>query len=274
MKKYAWLGVACIVFVTFQNCAPAPQSGVQTDSSNLKTETTFNKVLADNFSTLSLWDSGCDERCTLAELQQSQPKYIDIVIQSNNPKKIGFLQTWPLDIRLLQSKYCLVQERLDALLAILAGAEVCEPVLPDHYFDGRVCTMNYTNPYAILKFDQQQQMTLGEKTSGCDIPVDLCGDKAAQLKTWRSTIIGHLDDPAVTTSPLYASFINGKVVPIKTPMRGPPSQGLSPPRYAVIVERLGLQRLPHASLHDRAPPVIPTTHARLHKGTSWAECRG
>ena len=135
MKKYAWLGVASVVFVTFQNCAPAPQSGDQSATPSPKAETQFNKILANDFSTLSLWDSGCDESCTLAEVQQSQPKYIDITIQSSSPSKIGFVKTWPLDARLQQSKYCLVQEKLDALIGILAGAEVCEPILPAHYFD-------------------------------------------------------------------------------------------------------------------------------------------
>lgn len=202
MKKYAWMGIVGVLFITFQNCAPPPKGSESSDSTVQKTETQFNKVLANEFSVLSLWESGCDESCTITELRQSQPKYVDVVIQSENPKKIGYIETWPLDQRLVHSKYCLVPEKLDALKAILSGAEVCEPILPDNYFEGRVCTMSYTNPYALLKADQQSQMSLGEKTSGCDIPIDLCGEKAVQLKQWRNSVVGHLDDVSVATSPI------------------------------------------------------------------------
>lgn len=202
MKKYAWMGIASVLFITFQNCAPPPQSRESSDSPVQKNETRFNKILANEFSILSLWESGCDESCTITELRQSQPQYLDIIIQSDNSKKIGFIETWPLDQRLLHSKYCLAAEKLEALKEILGGAEVCEPILPDNYFDGRVCTMSYTNPYALLKADQQSQVSLGEKTSGCDIPIDLCGAKATQLKQWRNSVVGHLDDPAVANAPI------------------------------------------------------------------------
>lgn len=191
MKKYALAAVVTVVFISFQNCAPNKANSPTSEAGPEKAETQFNKVSASDFSVLSLWDSGCDEGCTHDQVVQAQPRYLDINLSN------GLMESVPLDRSLPHEKFCISSLKLDELRSILAGADVCDPVIPAGYFSGRVCSMSYTNPYALLKVDASEVVPLGEKTSGCDIPTDLCGDKAQQLRLWRNSIVSNLSNSSI-----------------------------------------------------------------------------
>jgi hypothetical protein len=87
--------------------------------------------------------------------------------------------------------YQLSSEKLSELQSIMQGSEVCEPILEAAHFEGRVCTMAYRYPYAVL-FEKGLEIRLGEKNDGCDVAVDLCGAKADKLKAWTKSVVESL----------------------------------------------------------------------------------
>lgn len=87
---------------------------------------------------------------------------------------------------------CLNETQTQQLQQLLSQAEVCEPIVSaDHYTD-RNCAMNYRAPYAVLVAGADS-MRLGEKTNGCDIPTDLCGENAQALQDFVQSTLAIVD---------------------------------------------------------------------------------
>lgn len=181
MKKYAWLSLATILFISFQNCAPVQKNGETDDSAGRKVS--YEKTDIREFSSLDLWDSGCDEGCSSSQLESSQPKFLHVRLNDR------LVETFPIDPREPHEKVCLSPASVEALSAILAGAEVCTPLIPEGYYDGLACTLAMQLPFAVLDRSQPYEISLGMKTSGCDVPTNLCGDKGTQLQDWTQSVI-------------------------------------------------------------------------------------
>jgi hypothetical protein len=174
MKKYSAFGAAifCLVLL-FQNCGKAPSvtldNGTTTNTGVSSGAQIYNKFSAESFSTLSLWDF-------------VRNRYLDLDI------KTGQVAAFEEAGQVRGESFTLPPERMTELHGILAGAEVCEPVVDDAVLKDQVCTMAYRYPYATL-VERGEEVKLGEKTDGCDIPVDLCDSKAEQLQKWTRSVV-------------------------------------------------------------------------------------
>jgi hypothetical protein len=174
MKKYTMMGVASFFLVVFfQNCGKPPATTDSTSQVGVTTSNQqYNKYSAEGFSTLSLWD-------------YLQNRYLDLNL------KTGQMVAFEEGGQVAGQTYQLPADKLAEVQNLLKEAQVCEPVINPAELEGRVCTMAYRYPYAVL-VEKGEEIRLGEKTDGCDVPVDLCGDQASQLQSWTRSVVEHL----------------------------------------------------------------------------------
>lgn len=86
--------------------------------------------------------------------------------------------------------YCLSGNQMKELSGILAQSQVCYP--PEKDLDGNnICALYYKYPYAILN-GSYFEVKLGEATSSCDSPVDLCEEKPEMLKGFVSYLLKNI----------------------------------------------------------------------------------
>ncbi len=174
MSKFSVIVVLVLMVASFQNCGKVQQADIPSSSSTKNTQ--YNKFSVEEYNVVSLWDYKRIQYLDI-DLKTGQIKVFQEAGQSSGPT------------------YQLKAEELAAAQAILASAQICEPVV--RFEQGEACSMIYRYPYAIL-VDRGDEVRLGEMNSGCDIPVDLCDDKASQMKSWSSHIVEHLLDGSVT----------------------------------------------------------------------------
>lgn len=164
---------ALIMF--FQNCAPPMKpardaiSGeaseiVPTDSAD------YRKLDTDTFDTLTIIN---DEE--------------SIDVQLNDGRAEAFVGSQR------RGSYCFTAEDLAQVRAIIASAQVCEPVQPYMNDEGTMCSQIYGYAYAGLKRGSQRLM-LGEKFNGCHVPTDLCGGSGQNLKAAVSMLKNLLNE--------------------------------------------------------------------------------
>jgi hypothetical protein len=96
----------------------------------------------------------------------------------------GKIQAFDMNNIKLNYNFCLSDGDKSELINILQTGQICEPNPEGDLSsqEDRVCTMNYVMPYAKLNFSNHSSFSLGERSSGCDIPTDLCGDHSTLLK--------------------------------------------------------------------------------------------
>ncbi len=175
MKKYTILGsLGLFLLIFFQNCGKPPSADSSAEMAGVSTSTPqqYNKYAVGDFEVLSLWDF---KKARFLELNLSTG-----VITAFDPagKPQGVTYNVPSN------------KMLD-LQVILKGAEICEPISDEMSASSsseQVCAMVYRYPYATM-IGQGDEVRLGEKTSSCDVAVDLCGDKAAQLQAWVQALV-------------------------------------------------------------------------------------
>lgn len=170
-KRYALLG-SCSLFLVlfFQNCGKPPASSENGTSAGVVGSTQqYNKFSVDSFTTVSVWDF-------------MRNRYLDVDL------KTGKVTAFEEAGQVTGESFQLSAEKLASLGEILTGAEVCEPIVNPADLEGRACNMAYRYPYVAL-VDKSDEVRLGEKTSSCDVPIDLCGDKAASLKSWSTSLV-------------------------------------------------------------------------------------
>lgn len=173
MKKYTVLVVFTFFLVLlFQNCGKVPSKGDSKSTSGISSNQQYNKYSAEGFTTLSLWD-------------YLHNRFLDLNL--NTGEIIAFEEAGNIRGETFQ----LSTEQLAQVKGILQGAEICEPIINIQDLEGRICTMAYRYPYSVL-MSQGEEVRLGEKTDGCDVPVDLCGEKADQLQSLTQSIVESL----------------------------------------------------------------------------------
>lgn len=174
MKKYSVLvSLAAFLVIFFQNCGKPP--GIDSNNESVgvgPSNQQFNKYEVGKFSTISLWDF-------------LKSRFLDVNIDS------GVITAYEQGGQVQGANFQLPQDKLNDLKAILTGAEICEPLEEEKSSEAMMCTMVYTYPYATL-ISNQDQVKLGEKTNGCDTPVDLCGKKAEALQAWARAVVESL----------------------------------------------------------------------------------
>lgn len=168
MRPYFIAGSILVVMMAFQNCGRATdmvglQAGVDS--------TPMTKMKADQFGSLVVTDVE-KQRALDVDLASGQ-------ISGQDERGIA-----------TGEHYCLGEEDRRQLIELLTSAEVCEPI--HNVAPGQQCAMLYQYPYARLR-NASQEVNLGEKNHGCDIPVDLCGAKGAELKRLTDSLLARID---------------------------------------------------------------------------------
>lgn len=173
MRKYTVLGsLALFLVMFFQNCGKPVSNSSQELAGISPSNQQYNKYAVEAPQTLSLWD-------------YLHARFLDIDLAT------GQMVAYERGGQDRGETFQVPADKMTALRAIMSGAEICEPIFNEKDTEGRVCTMEYRYPYATLS-GQGDEVRLGEKTNGCDVPTDLCGEKAQQLKDWSKSLIESL----------------------------------------------------------------------------------
>ena len=174
MKKYTVLGsLGLFMIIFFQNCGKPPSSGNSQELTGINpANQQYDKYAVGNPQTLSLWDF-------------KQARFLDLDLATG--KMVAFEQGG----QVRGDTYQVSEAKMSELNSILANAEICEPIINEKSSEGRICTMEYRYPYATM-MGQGDEVRLGEKTNGCDVPTDLCGSKADQLQAWSKALVESL----------------------------------------------------------------------------------
>lgn len=170
LKMATTAASAVVLMVAFQNCGRSDLLSAAANSAiSGEANVDYNKIQAKQFHEIVIND-GLNARS------------FDLDIDSG------------VAMSLDNKRYCLDDLDRQQIQDILSLAEVCEPmnkpINPD-----LVCSMIYKFPYAELR-SSGQAYKLGESRDGCDIPVDLCGDGAAELKSYIGGLLARIDSLA------------------------------------------------------------------------------
>lgn len=168
MRQYLIAGALLVVMMAFQNCGKS--TGQAFTAGELSSTTNMNKIKADQFSSLVMTDA-------------SSANFLEVDLSSG--------QIHGYDDRGIATgaHYCLGERDRLQLDELLKGAEVCEPISQPQ---GENCMMVYQYPYASLK-SASNEVALGEKHHGCEVPVDLCGERSAQLKSLVASLLSRVE---------------------------------------------------------------------------------
>ena len=175
-KKWIFILSSLVLILSFQNCQKSELNNVRPEAANLSDVTSYNKTSASDTSIVQVWD-------------YDQGRTLDVDVSNG---RIAVYLNYGSD---RAQDICLTDSEKQELQALLSSAEVCEPVLPADHFLNRQCTMNYRYPYAVL-VQGSDQIKLGEMTSGCDVPTDLCGNKAQELQNFAQHLLASSDQRA------------------------------------------------------------------------------
>lgn len=171
MKKWLVVLSSFVLVVSYQNCAQNPGLQDVPEEANVAR---YEKYSTESVTSATLWDNKSQR---LLDLDLTNGKIEGFEEYGNKPGQL----------------YCLRDGELESLNNFLKSAEVCEPVLETQTDDDVMCSTVYKYPYAALLFSKDE-VRLGESMSGCDVPTDLCGDKAAKFKNFVSCVIDKIDE--------------------------------------------------------------------------------
>ncbi len=175
MKRgLVFIGFFSLLMVSFQNCS---QHNFATQQSVGESTTALSKSAgvqpATDFTQLTLWDN------------QNQ-QILDVNL--TNGEMVAFEDYGSVR----GAKFCLTADELTEVKTILANSSVCVPDIDLKNAKDQICTMLYQYPYASLS-NAKDEIKLGERTSGCDQPSDLCDDKGAMLKNFSASVLKNLE---------------------------------------------------------------------------------
>ena len=168
MKMWTWVIAICLIIFSFQNCQKSNLS--TTDAGKAATPAEFQKSLASVYPVVQLWD-----------YQQGNTYDVDI--------QTGRIAVYSNFGNNRETDLCLSEAQKNQVQVLIKDAQICIPDIPAEQFVGKDCSMSYEYPYAIL-VNGADSVRLGEKTNGCDVPTDICGDAQAQaMKDFSQTVL-------------------------------------------------------------------------------------
>lgn len=179
MKKWQVVFIATAVVLSFQNCSKVV-TPISDAKPNLDLENGVKETEVSQFKVMTL--------AKYPSVSDPHYKYYDIDLLSGN---ILAVERNAQGAEVTQ-QLCLTNAEKANLDQILDNAKVCETILNADALKDRLCTMIYKYPYASLR-NTQEEKRLGEMVSGCDIPDDLCGAKAQQLKDFVQSLLATID---------------------------------------------------------------------------------
>jgi hypothetical protein len=175
MKKFSVILGLFIMIVSFQNCAQqkVDLAGIYSVGTPVnKGSEDVQETPIEEIKKVVLWDP-------------SNKQFLDLDIDSG--KMIAFEEGGTV----LGKNYCLSEPELVEVKTILLNSSICEKRLDIAAAKDQVCTMLYRYPYASIDTGKNEYR-LGEMTSGCDQPMDLCGDKSLMLKNFIAGVVSQL----------------------------------------------------------------------------------
>jgi hypothetical protein len=175
MKQLSFLVGVFVLVISFQNCSQHNANLSESESSlnpQKKGESNIIETPIYEVKKLVLWNS-------------SKMQFLDLDVST------GKMTAFEEGGTVLGDQYCLSANELSEVKTILLNSSVCETALDYEQMKDQVCTMLYKYPYASIDTGKNE-FRLGEQTSGCDIPADLCGDKSQMLKNFVAMVINTL----------------------------------------------------------------------------------
>ena len=160
---FSFLGL----ILSFQNCAKSPQDNGVADPG--ETPITFNKVPASDYKSMTLWD-------------YDNGQFLDLDLKTGRMtafEEYGYVRG---------DQFCLSETEKTTLAEIMENAEICNPKNNGTSMQDQACSMVYRYPYASLT-NGSEEIKLGEKTNGCELPIDLCGEKGQLLKKFVASVV-------------------------------------------------------------------------------------
>lgn len=168
MRKSLFIIGSFILMLSFQNCSKNNLQQVD-QATSANDPATYDKVSTSNVDKVAAQDV-------------SSGRKLEIDVRSGRIAVFSDFGHERLDDR------CLSEQERTQVESLLAKAELCVPLVePSQYMD-KNCTMIYKFPYATLLVGAEA-VNLGEMTSGCDVPTDLCGASADELKDFVQSIL-------------------------------------------------------------------------------------
>jgi len=165
--KYLWIVPVVVFGFIFQNCGDDPTA--ETSPSQEDGLVTVSET--------SIADLNIPQRLTLSP--QSNPIVIDLDSGEVDPETSN--RSTPAR--------CLAENKLNAVRAILSGAEICEII--NEVPAGTNCTFAFIPPYVSI-FDGDL-IELGAYSNGCrEKTTDLC-ENSADLRAWVTDIDPNID---------------------------------------------------------------------------------
>jgi hypothetical protein len=199
MKKWMMaLAFGCLI-VSFQNCSRGGgvNSGSLDQSSQINpvTENAVTGLKPNEAEALVLPNTPfLDAQLQIAESKAADANPFDSSTLSMDPKT-GVMNVVSADGSVDPDKiFCLSSEQIAELEGLLSAAQICAGEDKAASADV-VCQMDYQFPYAKLQFSDQD-VTLGERFSGCHTGTDLCGQSSRNLQKFIADVVKNL--PAQT----------------------------------------------------------------------------
>lgn len=185
------------MILSFQNCGQnlstiskesssvsAPVSGTKSENSTDKSKSVYEKV-----DVLEIPESPTlDEGISAAMSNKADNLFASKKVLLD--PKSGQIQVVDLqDKNIPDGQFCLKEDDLSELQAILTSSEICEASgsIPSH----AVCAQIFTYPYAKVHMGQEV-LSLGESYSSCQKGPDLCGEYSGLLKNFLSYVVTNL----------------------------------------------------------------------------------
>lgn len=167
MKRVIALTSLLLLMLSYQNCAQRNVN--QSDGGPTASGVIAEEIPAKGTEKMTIWDQG-----------RQQVLDLDLV----SGRMISYENYG--DVR--GASFCLNKSELSEVKTILENSSICEPAVNFEEMKNKVCTMLYKYPYVTL-VKGLSEYRLGEMNNGCDIPVDLCGDKAEMLKNFITSVL-------------------------------------------------------------------------------------
>ncbi len=189
MKKWVVAIAMGGLIISFQNCSKPNLNG----TGSLDASSQENPVMQAPVSTL------VPSKAVAVEIPNSP--FVDLNVDGNSNKSMNSYslrvntQTGVINVLLgngeidSSKEFCLGSEQISVLEDLLAHAQLYEAIEDSN--PDRICTMDYSYPYAKLHFTEKE-VALGEKFSGCHKGADLEKVSSVKLKSFLSDVVSNL----------------------------------------------------------------------------------
>lgn len=176
MRRLVFIAISIFILLHFQNCSKpnsleSVDGGINSGKVNGNQE--YEIISTKEFRKLVLWD-------------HQQAQFVDLNLDTG--RMIAYEEYGSVR----SDQFCLTVEELEKVNKIMSTSDICDPKVSLDQPQETMCTMMYTYPYVTL-ISPYIEIKLGERTSGCDEPVDLCAEGSKSLRDFVSSVVSSLE---------------------------------------------------------------------------------